>query len=106
LRWKTLMTTVTIVYWQSIPALVEARAGRRRHKVQLSGRFQELIDHVAMRQKLAGSEAYLAQWRRGDPEDHQGDLESAAQAVADDLEGRFESIRSEAMAARPSQPHT
>jgi hypothetical protein len=104
LRWKPLMTKVTILYWQSIPAMVEARDGRRRHKVQLSDRFQELIDHVAMRQKLAGSEAYLTQWRRGESTAHDGDLQAAAQAVADDLERRFESIRGEAMAPRPAGP--
>ena len=96
------MPKVTILYWQSIPAMVEARDGRGRHKVQLSDRFQELIDRVAMRQKLAGSEAYLTQWRRGEPMVHDGDLRAAAQAVADGLEARFESIRSEAMAPRTS----
>ena len=91
------MAKVTILYWQDIPSMVEARAGRQRHKVQLSARFQELIDRVAMRRRLAGTDEYLTRWRRGEPEEHPGDPEAAAQAVAQALEARFEAIAREEM---------
>lgn len=91
------MTKVTILYWQAIPSMVEARNGRERHKVQLSERFQELIDRVAMKKKLAGTDDYLTQWLRGAPQEHLDDVETAAKAVAHAIEARYEEIRSEAL---------
>jgi len=87
------MARVTVVYWQDIPSMVEARDRTGRHKVQLSARFQELIDRAAMRQGLHGSDAYLLQWRRADPEERPGAPQACAQAVADDIEARFDAIR-------------
>ena len=60
------MAKYTVLYWQDIPSLVEVRQGRKRHKVQLSERFQELIDKVAMRKGFFGADNYLEQWRRGE----------------------------------------
>ena len=63
-------STLTVVYWRDIPAQVIARGrggrGRTARRV-LPERFQEAIDRAAMRAGLAGSDAYLAEWRRGDP---------------------------------------
>ncbi len=87
------MARVTVVYWQDIPSMVEARDRSGRHKVQLSARFQELIDRVAMRQGLHGSDQYLLQWRRGEPEERAGEPQACARAVADDLEARYDAIR-------------
>jgi hypothetical protein len=91
------MARVTVVYWQDIPSMVEARDRAGRHKVALSARFQELIDRVAMREGLHGTDDYLLQWRRGAPEEHPGGPEDSARAVADSLEARFESIREAAL---------
>ena len=91
------MAQFTILYWQDIPSLVEARAGRKRAKIQLSDRFQELIDIVAMRKGLFGTDSYLEEWRKGSPEQCDGPPEEVARAVADDLEARYESIEAEAM---------
>ena len=55
-----------------------AKAGRKTAKVQLTERFEKAIDRAAMRAKLRDSDSYLAQWRRGAPQD-----------CADDLEGSF-----------------
>ena len=57
------MAQYTVVYWQEIPSVVEAKQGRKRHKEQLSERFQELIDAVAMRKGLFGTDEYLEEWR-------------------------------------------
>jgi hypothetical protein len=62
------MATVTIVYWRDIPAQVIVRQGRRTAKVQLSERFEKAIDRAAMRGGARDTDAYLAEWRRGDPE--------------------------------------
>ena len=92
------MARVTILNWQEIPSVVEARDRSGRHKIELSRRFQELIDLVAMKKKLAGTDEYLIQWNKGDPTEREGDPESVARAVADELEGRFEAIRAEELA--------
>jgi hypothetical protein len=92
------MAKVTIVYWQDIPSVVEARDRAGRHKIALSARFQELIDRVAMRRGLHGTDGYLAQWQRGAAQEHPGGAEESARAVADALEARYDSIRETAMA--------
>ena len=92
------MARVTILYWQEIPSVVEARDRSGRHKIELSQRFQELIDLVAMKKKLAGTDEYLIQWNKGAPEEQEGDPESVAKAVAEDIEGRYAEIRAEELA--------
>ncbi len=98
------MAKVTILYWQDIPSMVEARDRDGRHKIQLSARFQELIDRVAMKRKLAGTDAYLTQWSKGSPEDRAGSAEETAKAVAAELEARYESIREAALRSDGAQP--
>ncbi len=93
------MARVQILYWQEIPSVVEARGDGKTHKEQLSQRFQELIDLIAMKRKLAGTDGYLEQWNKGDAAEHPGSAQEAAQAVARDLEGRYEEIRRAALAA-------
>jgi hypothetical protein len=93
------MAKVQVLYWQEIPSVVEAREGRVLHKVQLSQRFQELIDLVAMRKGLSGSDAYLEQWAKGPPEARDGDAKAVAEAVAGEFEAKYEAIRSAQLAA-------
>lgn len=93
------MATVHILYWQDIPSLVEARDDDAVKKEQLSPRFQALIDLVAMKKDLAGTDAYLEHWRKGKPEQRDGSAEQAVQAVVQELEAAFESIQTTAIAA-------
>ena len=60
------MAKLTTVYWRDIPAQVIAKPGRGRDtaKIVLSERFAEAIDKAAMRAQMAGTDAYLEQWRR------------------------------------------
>ena len=92
------MARVTILRWQEIPSVVEARDRSGRHKIELSQRFQELIDLVAMKKKLAGTDEYLIQWNKGAPAEHEGDPETAARTVAEDIEARYDTIRAEELA--------
>ena len=92
------MARVTILYWQEIPSVVEARDRSGRHKIELSQRFQELIDLVAMKKKMVGTDEYLIQWNKGAPTEHDGDSEAAAKAVAEDIEARYDAIRAEELA--------
>ncbi len=58
------MPKLTIYYWRDIPAQVVAKERRETIKNVLSDRFAEAIDKAAMRAKMAGTDAYLEQWRR------------------------------------------
>ncbi|UCH75495.1 MAG: virulence factor [Rhodospirillales bacterium] len=92
------MADYTILYWQNIPSMVEAREGRAKKKLQLSDRFQVLIDAVAMRKGLVGTDAYIEQWRRGAPQSRAGDVEEVAAAVATELEQQYDAIKAAATA--------
>ena len=72
------MAKVTVLYWQDIPSVVEARDPGGRHKIELSQRFQELIDLIAMKKKVMGTDEYLNYWSKGPSEDHDGDAATAA----------------------------
>jgi hypothetical protein len=87
------MAQLTVVYWRDIPAQVIVKAGRRNAKVQLSERFEKAIDRAAMRAKMAGSDAYLEQWRRAAPRDCGDDLQAEASAAARRLEADYDESR-------------
>lgn len=90
------MTKFAILYWQEVPSLVEATDDDGTHKIQLSDRFQALIDHVAMERGLAGTDAYLEEWTRGDSQERDGTAEEVAKAVAEELEAKFNEIKTAA----------
>jgi hypothetical protein len=83
------MATYCIVAWKGIPASVEAQDGADRVTLQLSERFQMLIDSLAMQLGIHGSDEYLELWARGDAQDRPGTAREVADAVAADLESRF-----------------
>ena len=78
-----------IVYWRDIPAQVIVRAGRRAAKRELPERFVQAIDATAMRLGMTGTDAYLAEWRRGAPEPCGDDLEAEADATLARLESEY-----------------
>ncbi len=82
-----------ILYWKDIPSVVEATAGGDSAEVQLSERFQALIDAVAMKLGLDGSDEYLEQWDRGHEQERAGSASDVADAVARELEGKFGEFR-------------
>jgi hypothetical protein len=83
------MATYRIIAWKGIPASVEAEDGTDSVTLQLSERFQMLIDSVAMQLGLQDSDAYLELWSRGEPQDRPGTAREVADAVAADIENRF-----------------
>ena len=58
------MAKLTTVYWRDIPAQVIAKERRDTAKIVLTERFAEAIDKAAMRAGMAGTDAYLEEWRR------------------------------------------
>jgi hypothetical protein len=79
------MTQVQVLYWQEIPSVIKAGDVKR----QLPDWFQQEIDRVAMEQGLLGSDAYLEQWRWGEPEERDGDPHEVLDAVEGELLERF-----------------
>jgi Virulence factor len=93
------MANYQITYWHEIPSQVDARdPGGKPHKEPLSQRFLELIDLVASKRKLGGTDDYLAGWRKGPKLTQDGSAVDVAKAVAAELEAQFETIRAQAIA--------
>lgn len=79
------MATYQILRWQEIPSVVEARDEKGVKKQQLSQKFQALIDEAAMRRKLAGTDAYLEQWNKTEPESSTGTAIEVLAQVSQDI---------------------
>jgi hypothetical protein len=93
------MVDVTIVYWRDIPAQVIVGKGRRGPKVQLPERFEQAIDRAAMKTGAAGTDAYLAEWRKAEPYAVEGDQDEVARAEAARIESHYDQDRLKALIA-------
>ena len=91
------MAEVTIVYWRDIPAQVIAGRGRRGTKRPLPERFEQAIDRAAMKTGAAGTDAYLAEWRKGEPVTVDGTDEEAAEAEVARLDAEYDKTRIKAL---------
>ncbi len=87
------MPEVTIVYWRDIPAQVIVGKGRKAAKVQLSERFEQAIDRAAMKTGAAGTDEYLAEWRKAAPYEMDGDQDAIAVAEAARIEVEYDKDR-------------
>ena len=87
------MANLTIVYWRDIPAQVIVKEGRRNAKRQLPDRYQKAIDAAAMQAGAHETDAYLNDWRRGEPASLNGDIDSLADASIADIEGAYTAER-------------
>ncbi|WP_435136266.1 virulence factor [Pseudopelagicola sp. nBUS_19] len=87
------MPDVTIVYWRDIPAQVIVGKGRRGSKKQLTERFEQAIDRVAMRVGASDTDAYLSEWRKSVPYTVEGEPQAIAESEAARLETEFDHAR-------------
>ena len=83
------MASLIIISWRDIPAQVIVKRARETAKVQLSARFQEAVDRAAMRAGRGTSDAYLADWKRSEPQPCGDDLQAEAAAEAARIEARY-----------------
>ncbi len=86
------MPKLTTLYWRDIPAQVIAKERREKAKLVLSERFALAIDKAALRAKMAGTDAYLEQWRQ-DAVNCGDDLQTAAEEAAGKLEQAYDDDR-------------
>lgn len=84
------MADLVIVYWRDIPAQVIVKRGRQSVKRELPARFSEAIDMCAMRVGARDSDAYLADWRRGEPVAVGDDMEAEADRAVEQLLAEFD----------------
>lgn len=99
------MADLIIVYWRDIPAQVIVRKGRQNAKRELPIRFTEAIDMCAMRVGARDSDAYLADWRRGDPLPVGDDLEAEADRALADIETRYDHQKLVALVKSEGRDH-
>ncbi|WP_172295711.1 virulence factor [Pseudoruegeria sp. HB172150] len=91
------MAQITIVYWRDIPAQVIAGKGRRGAKAVLPERFEQAIDRAAMKAGARDTDAYLAEWRKGEPYEVEGaDADVAASEIAR-LDAEYDAARLKAL---------
>ena len=84
------MSRYQVLYWKDIPAQVRVFTGKRAVSRQLPKRFQLEIDRVAMAEGLAGTEAYLDQWRWGDKAERDGEGEELLDEIVSELVAAFD----------------
>ena len=58
------MTKIFVLFWQDIPTVIEARDSTGIEKVELTKRFAELVDLIAMKKGLIGTDDYLQNWKK------------------------------------------
>ena len=90
-------SSVVVILWRDIPAQVNAQAGRERHQVMLSAKFQRAIDRAKRKAHIYTAEEDVAQWRRISIPLN-GELKDAAQREADRIESEYTRQRLGALA--------
>jgi hypothetical protein len=86
------MARYRIVHWKDIPSLVEAAEGDCTARHELSQKFQDLIDALAMREGATEGDAYLEGWGQGAWLERDGSPDEVADAVAAELEDGFQAL--------------
>jgi hypothetical protein len=92
-------TKFQIVYWRDIPSQIICVADGRRKSRQLSPRFQDAIDRVAMSVGSSGTDEYLAEWRKSPWQDSDLELHELCAQKAEELESKFGPERLRALVA-------
>jgi len=95
------MARYRIVHWKEIPSLVEAADADRTARHQLSQKFQDLIDALAMRENATEEDTYLEGWGQGEWAERAGSADEVAEAVAAEIEDGFQTILMNRFLPRP-----
>ena len=82
------MATYKILYWQEIPSQIKAEDDVEDVTLQLSEKFMEQIDRLAVQRGLQGADDYLAQWKWSEEEEREGSAREVAEAVKAELEAK------------------
>ena len=91
------MTKIFILSWQNIPSVIEARDSNGIEKVELSKRFSELIDLVAMKKGIVGTDDYLQDWKKKKLSSTNKTAKQVVLEMLEYFEGKYEEIKSNAL---------
>ena len=89
------MAEYQVLYWRDIPAQVRVFGGRRPLSRPLPDRFQQTIDRVAMREGLAGTDDYLAQWQWSEKRTGHGEPEELLHRLIEALATEYDAANSD-----------
>ena len=92
-----LMTKIFILSWQDIPTVIEARDSNGIEKVELSKRFSELIDLIAMKKGIVGTDDYLRDWKKKKLSSTNKTAKQVVLEMSEYFEGKYEEIKSNAL---------
>ena len=92
-----LMTKIFILSWQDIPTVIEARDSNGIEKVELSKRFSELIDLIAMKKGIVGTDDYLRDWKKKKLSSTNKTAKQVVMEMSEYFEGKYEEIKSNAL---------
>ena len=96
------MASMQIIYWRDIPTTVQIRQGRTRFTANLPERFEKAVDAAAMRDGETSTDDYLAEFKRTDPVEVEGEgdaLQALADTRAAELDAEFGTERLRALIA-------
>ena len=82
------MATYKVMYWQEIPSQIRAEDDDGEVSLPLDSKFADLIDRLAMKRGLMGSDDFLAEWHWGEEQDRDGSAQEVAEAVKAELEAQ------------------
>ena len=91
------MTKIFILSWQDIPTVIEARDSNGIEKVELSKRFSELIDLIAMKKGIVGTDDYLRDWKKKKLSSTNKTAKQVDLEMSEYFEGKYEEIKSNAL---------
>ena len=92
-----IMTKVFILSWQDIPTVIEARDSNGIEKVELSKRFSELIDLIAMKKGIVGTDDYLRDWKKKKLSSTNKTAKQVVLEMSEYFEDKYEEIKSNAL---------
>ena len=91
------MTKIFILSWQDIPTVIEARDTNGIEKVELSKRFSELVDLIAMKKGMVGTDDYLRDWKKKRLPSTNKTAKQVVIEMSQYFEDKYEDIKSKAL---------
>ncbi len=91
------MTKIFILSWQDIPTVIEARDANGTEKVELSKRFSELIDLIAMKKGIVGTDDYLRDWKKKKLSSTNKTAKNVVLEMSEYFEDKYEDIKANAL---------
>ena len=81
-----MLTNIKIMYWKEIPVQIQASDDKTTKNYQLSEKFQESVDKVAMFDGSYGSDSYLDGWSYGPIKSMNLDIDNAISKISEKFE--------------------